>query len=59
MYSLLIRLIVLAALMDLGLTIGRDGRCETRLCFDKVERASRKVLKIEWKPIKIFPYILR
>lgn len=42
MYALLVRLMLLAALLELG--IGMDGL--TKL---------RDVLKVDWKPISVFP----
>ena len=55
MYAILVRLILLAALMDLGMSLARFEKCTSRECFAEIERASRKVLKIKWKPISVFP----
>jgi hypothetical protein len=54
MYALLVRLILLAALMDLGISLTRFEKCSSRECLADVERASRKVLEIDWKPISVF-----
>jgi len=55
MYNLLIKLMVLAAVMELGLSVKDIASCRSRACLRKVERASWKVLKIDWKPISVFP----
>ena len=48
MYTLLLRLMFISALIQLGLNI-------TTLTPTKLERASRDVLRIDWKPISVFP----
>lgn len=55
MYNVLIKLIVAAALVELGISLSRDMECGTRLCWDQVEEGGRKMLQIEWRPISIFP----
>lgn len=55
MYEIMIKLIVAAALLELGLTFSRPGECESRECIGRLERASRQVLKVDWKPISVFP----
>jgi hypothetical protein len=55
MLTLLIRLMVLAALAQLGLNLTRIGDCSSRACLVQLEKASREVLKIEWQPISVFP----
>lgn len=57
MYSLLLRLMVLAALVELGLGIRDVAGCRSRECVQKLERASWKVLKIDWKPMSAFPEV--
>jgi hypothetical protein len=49
MYTLLVRLMLIAAMLELGLSLTalRDPR--------KMEIATMKVLIIQWKPISIFP----
>jgi hypothetical protein len=54
-YGLLVKIIVSAAILELGLTLTDIGECKDRLCMDALQRASRKVLKIDWKPISVFP----
>jgi hypothetical protein len=51
MYDLLIKLIIAAALLDLGITISRSGDCSSRECRGRIDRAVRQVLRIEWRPI--------
>ncbi len=55
MYNLLIKLIVAVALLELGITLSRSGECGSRVCWDRVEEGGRKMLRIEWRPISIFP----
>lgn len=55
MYHVLIRLIVWAAFLQLGLSLSRIENCDSRICWDQTQRASRKVLEIEWRPISVFP----
>jgi len=46
MYTLLIRLMAIAALTQLGITLAS---------FTRIEKASRDVLRVDWKPISVFP----
>lgn len=55
MYSLLIKLMVLAAFMKLGISISEFENCQSRACIQQFEKRSRDVLKIDWKPISVFP----
>lgn len=56
MYSLLIRLMAVAALTQLGIGLAtfRDC-CRSRSCFACIEKASREVLRVDWQPISVFP----
>ena len=54
MYSLLIRLMAIAALLELGMSFRDLENCGSKHCL-RIEKASRDVLKIHWKPISIFP----
>lgn len=49
MYKLLVRLIMIVAVVKLGLM--------TRGSFTPrdIQKASREVLRVDWKPISIFP----
>jgi hypothetical protein len=55
MLSLLIRLMVLAALTQLGITLTSFGNCRSRLCLTRIEKGSRELLRLDWKPISVFP----
>jgi len=55
MYSLLIRLMAIAALTQLGISIVALRDCRSRSCIVRVERASRDILRVDWRPISIFP----
>lgn len=55
MYNILIKLIVAATLIELGMNISSFKDCPSRACLIRIEKASRQVLKINWKPISIFP----
>lgn len=55
MYALLLRLMVLAALIELGMSARDLSECRSRACFGLIERASRQVLNIDWKPISVWP----
>ena len=55
MYTLLVRLMALAALTQIGITLASFRDCRSRACFARVEKASRDVLHVDWKPISIFP----
>jgi len=46
MFVLLLRLMVIAVVVECGLSL-RDVR--------RVERASRDILRVEWKAISMFP----
>ena len=54
MYSLLIRLILLVTLAELGMQLADIENCQSRQCLKQIERASREVRRIDWKPISIF-----
>jgi hypothetical protein len=49
MYDLLIKLMIISAIAQLGMSLAELKDCR------KLEKVSRKVLRIEWKPISIFP----
>lgn len=55
MMSLLIKLMTLAALVQLGLSTSHLGRCHSRACARMFESHSRDVLRVDWKPISVFP----
>ena len=55
MYKLLVRLMLIAALLQLGWTVNEFASCRSMACIRKVERDTRRVLAIDWKPISVFP----
>lgn len=55
MYTLLIRLMLIAALLQFGISVSKFWDCHTGSCVRDIEKASREVLKIEWRPISLFP----
>jgi hypothetical protein len=57
MYNVLIKLIVVASLLELGLSFKNFGECSSRSCWSQFHRASHKVLRIDWKPISVFPEV--
>lgn len=54
MYSILIRLMLLGALLQLGLK-SEFTDCHSRQCLIKLEKASKQILHIDWRPISVFP----
>jgi hypothetical protein len=44
MYQLLVRLMLLSALLQLGISVSDFSKCRSRHC-----------LKIDWRPISVFP----
>jgi hypothetical protein len=54
-YSILIKLIVAASLIELGIDLSRSSDCSSRACWNQLHLASQKVLRIDWRPISIFP----
>jgi hypothetical protein len=55
MYTLLVRLMLLAALAQFGISLSSFRDCGSRGCLARIEKASRDVLKVDWKPISVFP----
>ncbi len=55
MYNLLIKLMLLTALFQLGISLSDFKKCRSRQCFAQFEKRSREVLRINWKPISVFP----
>ena len=55
MYDLLIRLMVIAALAQLGISASQLSGCHSRACVQQLEARSRDVLRVDWKPISVFP----
>ncbi len=55
MENLLIKLMVIAAIMQLGISIHDFEECHTRECLARIEKSSRNILNVDWKPISVFP----
>lgn len=55
MYNVLIKLIVVASLLELGISVSKIGDCSSRACWSELQRAAHKVLRIDWRPISVFP----
>ena len=53
MYSLLVRLMLVAALAQFGITLASLRDCRSRACISRIEKASRDVLRVDWKPISV------
>jgi hypothetical protein len=54
MYNVLIKLIISAALLDLGISISKMEYCSSRECWTQFQQASLKAIQIDWKPISVF-----
>jgi hypothetical protein len=46
---------VIVALLKLGISIEEFAFCHSKACSGRIEKASREVLKIDWRSISIFP----
>ncbi len=55
MYDLLVRLMLVAALAQFGISAKEFFECRQRSCLARVEANSRQILRIDWKPISLFP----
>ena len=55
MYQLLIKLMLVSALAHFGISLLEAETCHSTQCVSRLERASHDVLKIDWKPISVFP----
>ncbi len=55
MYDLLIKLMILSALTQLGMSFTNMEACRSRHCARNLESYSRKILHVGWKPISVFP----
>lgn len=55
MYNIIIKLIIAAALLDLGISSSKMEDCSSLACWSQIQKASHKVIKIYWKPISVFP----
>jgi len=48
MYPILLRLLLLASLLELGISL-------TQASLATLERAARQVLNVDWRPISVWP----
>lgn len=55
MYDLIVKLILISAILQFGLSLSDLRGYHNRECAQRIEKASRKVLRIDWKPISVFP----
>ncbi len=55
MYKLLIRLMLITAAIQLGLSFKDITSCRSRECAGRLEKASRAVMHVDWKPISVWP----
>lgn len=54
MYRILIRLILIATLLEFGMSAKSLTDCRAGHCIAHLQKASMRLTKIEWKPISIF-----
>lgn len=59
MYRLLVILMVGSAFQHTGLSLKDLADCKLVGCVQKLEVASSKILRIDWKAISVFPDIKR
>lgn len=55
MHGALVKLYLIAAAIQFGFSITDLGDCSSRKCIQKLSQATNQVLKINWKPISVFP----
>lgn len=55
MYNLLVKLMLITALLQFGWTVFDFKKCHSRQCLNHIEKQSRDILRIDWKPISVFP----
>ena len=53
MEKLLVKLMFIAAIAQLGLTLHDFQDCRKKECLVRIERASRNILDVDWRPITI------
>lgn len=54
MFRMFILLVALAISEVAGVKIINLGQCRSRECLQQIEKRSRDVLKIDWRPISVF-----
>jgi hypothetical protein len=55
MYKLLVSAMLIAALSELGISLKDFGNCHSRQCVRMFQRKVIDVLRIDWRPISVFP----
>ena len=55
MYDLLVKAMVCAALVQLGIRAADLASFPSPAGIKRIERASRSILSVDWKPISVFP----
>ena len=55
MYQLLLKLMLLAALLQLGISVSEIQNCHTRACLKQFEKRARNILNVDWNPISLWP----
>ena len=55
MYDWFIRLVLVSGFIELGLSLGDFAKCSRGQCPEKLQTAKNAILKIDWKPVSIFP----
>ena len=55
MFRLWIRLMVVAALLELGISFSDFKDCRSRECVKRTHAKTLKVLDVDWKSISVFP----
>jgi len=55
MYDLLVKIMTVAALAQFGMSIADWSHCHSRQCVQQIEKKSRDILSVGWKPLSVFP----
>ncbi len=55
MFRMFIFMLALATTEGLAVKISNRSQCRSRECLQQIEKQSRDVLKINWRPISMFP----
>ncbi len=55
MYGALVKIYLIAAAIQFGFSLTELESCASRQCVQKLSRASNEVIKINWRPISVFP----
>ena len=55
MYKLMVSAMLLAALSELGISMKDFENCHSRQCVKMFQRKAIDVLRIDWRPLSMFP----